>query len=131
MLLPAAAQWGKHWLRVSHAHSMMGMTFIHLQTWVGPQGPGLRHHMANLGLGISHDHDAAKMRGGHPLNDEDRQPWLQKLSQLMQEHIDRQVWNLAECAACRRTGLLKIAIWKASSLDASELAIASNPTYVL
>ncbi|KAK9835502.1 hypothetical protein WJX74_001773 [Apatococcus lobatus] len=44
-----------------------------------------------------------KMRQGLPLNDTDRQPWLQRLAALMQQHIDRKELMVVACSALKKT----------------------------
>jgi gluconokinase len=45
----------------------------------------------------------AKMAGGHPLNDEDRKPWLQTLNALLREWFDAQKGGVLACSALKDT----------------------------
>ena len=42
-----------------------------------------------------------KMASGIPLNDTDRQPWLESLHQLIQENLDKQQSLIAACSALK------------------------------
>jgi carbohydrate kinase (thermoresistant glucokinase family) len=45
----------------------------------------------------------AKMSTGHELSDEDRQPWLQSVGQLMQEVAARHTTSVVACSALKRS----------------------------
>lgn len=46
--------------------------------------------------------NVAKMSQGTPLTDEDRQPWLQALKQLIDEHIERGESMVLTCSALKQ-----------------------------
>jgi carbohydrate kinase (thermoresistant glucokinase family) len=45
----------------------------------------------------------AKMAAGHPLNDEDRWPWLRSLEKWMTEHADHGISTIVTCSALKRS----------------------------
>ncbi|MDO5712402.1 MAG: gluconokinase [Micrococcales bacterium] len=44
-----------------------------------------------------------KMAAGHPLNDEDRQPWLAKVADWVEERLDSGTDGLITCSALKRS----------------------------
>ncbi|KAK9867770.1 hypothetical protein WJX84_002911 [Apatococcus fuscideae] len=50
-----------------------------------------------------HDANVEKMRKGQPLNDGDRQPWLHRLADLMQQHIERGEMMVLACSALKKS----------------------------
>ena len=51
----------------------------------------------------------AKMAAGHPLNDEDRQPWLETLNGLMREWFKAGKNGVLACSALKETYRLTLA----------------------
>jgi len=48
------------------------------------------------------DENVAKMAAGTPLNDEDRQPWLETISSWIVEHVMADVPGIITCSALKR-----------------------------
>lgn len=46
--------------------------------------------------------NVAKMAAGQPLNDEDRQPWLERLSTLLQNVLQKQEGAILACSALKK-----------------------------
>src|ERR1700761_1029847 len=46
--------------------------------------------------------NVAKMHAGHPLNDEDRKPWLAKVAGWITEHTDAGRPGIITCSALKR-----------------------------
>src|SRR5271166_3588765 len=44
----------------------------------------------------------AKMSSGHPLTDEDRWPWLDRIAAALRDGLSRNVATIAACSALRR-----------------------------
>jgi gluconokinase len=59
--------------------------------WAFEEGDDL-HPPANI----------AKMQAGHPLTDEDRRPWLERVAQWAGERLDRGENGLITCSALKR-----------------------------
>ncbi|MCA9837120.1 MAG: gluconokinase [Trueperaceae bacterium] len=47
--------------------------------------------------------NVAKMSAGHPLNDDDRRPWLERLHALIREHLDRGASVIIGCSALKES----------------------------
>lgn len=45
----------------------------------------------------------AKMSNGIPLNDDDRAPWLDRLHQIIREHVDSDTTAVLACSALKKT----------------------------
>ncbi len=45
--------------------------------------------------------NVAKMAAGNPLNDDDRRPWLEKLAELIREHLEAQRPMVLACSALK------------------------------
>ncbi len=45
--------------------------------------------------------NVAKMAAGNPLNDDDRRPWLEKLAELIGEHLEAQRPMVLACSALK------------------------------
>jgi gluconokinase len=44
-----------------------------------------------------------KMKAGHPLNDEDRQPWLERLNCLLREWLEKDQSGVLACSALKQS----------------------------
>jgi len=60
--------------------------------WRFEEGDGL-HPQSNI----------EKMESGHPLTDEDRKPWLQKVAEWVEERLDAHENGLITCSALKRS----------------------------
>jgi gluconokinase len=60
--------------------------------WRFEEGDGL-HPQSNI----------EKMEAGHPLTDEDRGPWLQKVAEWVEERLDARENGLITCSALKRS----------------------------
>jgi gluconokinase len=47
--------------------------------------------------------NVAKMAAGHPLDDEDRKPWLQKVAAWIREHTDEDRPGVITCSALKKS----------------------------
>ena len=67
------------------------------------------------------------MKSGHPLTDEDRQPWLQKLASLLEEHVCDHSMCVMACS-CLKTRYRKVLSGEASGAShADDIAFVSPP----
>jgi gluconokinase/shikimate kinase len=60
--------------------------------WPFEEGDGL-HPQANID----------KMHAGHPLNDDDRWPWLEKVAEWVEERLDAGESGIITCSALKRS----------------------------
>lgn len=49
------------------------------------------------------DENRQKMAAGHPLNDDDRRPWLQRLRRVMDAHLEAETGAVVACSALKRS----------------------------
>lgn len=74
--------------------------------------------------------EAEKMRSGHALTDSDRQPWLQTLANLLEEHVCSQTMCVMACSCLKKRYRQVLSGEAAGASHADDIAFVSAPSQI-